>query len=227
MDSSSSIGLFPVVRRFSAQLTPLLARTPVSANQITAASLAFGLASAWGMAMGTHAGAIYGACALIVCYVLDNSDGEIARLKGQSSEFGRRFDNFVDWSVHTAFFAALGYGAAQSLEWDTAIWLGWAAAVGSTLNYVIGTIAEEKEAAEARRGQAELLVHSEPGAVVPDTWRALVMLAFRELSRADFCFIVLALAIFDATWILLPLGAIGAQVFWFVHLLPGARRTHV
>ena len=36
---------------------------------------------------------------------------------------------------------------------------------------------------------------------------------FHKLSRADFCLIVLGLALFDVLWILLPLGAIGAQAY--------------
>ena len=40
-------------------------------------------------------------------------DGEIARIKDQCSYFGMRYDSFVDFIVHVAFFACLGIGVAE------------------------------------------------------------------------------------------------------------------
>jgi phosphatidylglycerophosphate synthase len=220
---------FPLVRHLSTRFTPVLARLPLTANQITLASLLFGLGAGWCMALAAWPAAIVGGVLLVVCYVLDNCDGEIARLKDQSSEFGRRFDNFVDWAVHTAFFAALGWGGATAAGQSVWFWLGAIAAVGSTINYVIGTLAEERHA--ARRSQTENPPDHDAAAdsiaTRPEHWWQWITFAFRELSRADFCFIVLALAAFDLTWILLPLGAVGAQAFWIAHLLPDARKYHV
>ncbi len=42
----------PLIRRISRHATPVLARLPVSANQITAVSLLTGLASGWCMMQG-------------------------------------------------------------------------------------------------------------------------------------------------------------------------------
>ena len=47
------------------------------------------------------------------------------------------------------------------------------------------------------------------------------------MFRADFCFIVLVMAVFDLTWVLLPAGAIGAQVYWLLRLVGGAGDYHV
>ena len=47
------------------------------------------------------------------------------------------------------------------------------------------------------------------------------------LSRADFCFIVLALATIDAVWVLWPAGAVGAQMYWATQFLRGANEYHV
>lgn len=49
---------------------------------------------------------------------------------------------------------------------------------------------------------------------------------FHKLSRTEFGVIVFGLALFDATWILLPLGAIGAQAFWVADLFPRVRGWH-
>ena len=41
------MSVFPLIRRVSVHATPVLARLPVSANQITAVSLLAGLARGW------------------------------------------------------------------------------------------------------------------------------------------------------------------------------------
>ena len=72
---------------------------------------------------------------MILCYVLDNCDGEIARLKNLSSSIGEKFDTFVDWVVHAAFFAALGFGVAGQNQNKIWLWLGLIGTAGATINY--------------------------------------------------------------------------------------------
>ncbi len=99
---------FPLVRHLSVRVTPVLAKLPVHASQITAVSLLTGLASGLCMMQGERTWGIIGGVFLVICYVLDNCDGEIARLKNQASRLGMHFDTFVDAAVHTFFFVALG-----------------------------------------------------------------------------------------------------------------------
>ena len=140
MSSAEPAGVFPLVRHISQRLTPLLVRLPVTANQITAASLVVGLGAAWAMTEGNQTWEVAGGVLLVLCYTLDNCDGEIARLKNQCTKFGGHFDTFVDWIVHTAIFAGLGYGAFQETGESLWLWLGLLAAAGGTLNYVIGIV---------------------------------------------------------------------------------------
>lgn len=211
--------MFPLIRQISTRLTPALAATPLTANQVTAASLLFGLACNWAIMQGGWTWTATGAALLFVSYVLDNCDGEIARLKDQCTEFGDRFDTFVDWLVNAGFFAALGIGTAAGSGEAIWLWLGWAAAAGATLNYIIGLFIE------ARQGGA-LTADETPGKE-PVTRGEWIVYFFRELARADFCFIVLALASLDLTWVLLPVGAVGAQVYWATHFIRGAGGYHV
>jgi phosphatidylglycerophosphate synthase len=217
----------PLIRYASRPVTPLLARLPISANQITALSLVLGLGAAWAVLHGTWNGMVAGGVLLVACYVLDNCDGEIARLKNQCSRFGMHFDSFVDWVVHSVFFAALGAGVATARGEPIWLWLGLIAAAGGTINYVLGLVLA---AWDRRRTATGIAVADPPAAETPPllrNWREWLLFAFRELSRADFCFIVLALAVFDVLWVLLPAGAVGAQVYWATQLLRRARDFHV
>ncbi len=216
----------PLVRHLSWRVSLGLARLPVTPNQITAASLVAGLACAWCLATGDYGFGIAGALLLVAAYVLDNADGEIARLKDQCSVFGDRFDTCADWIVHTAFFAALGIGSAGATGADVWLWLGWIAAAGCTLNYLIALVLD----ARARPAEAAAESASRPESspeTLPETPMDWIVFALRELARADFCFIVLALAVVDATWVLLPAGAVGVQFYWAAQFVRGARDYHV
>lgn len=205
---------FPMIRHFSKPVTPWLARTPMTANHVTAASLACGVLAAVAFSFGGYKSNIAGAVLLFVCYVLDNCDGEIARLKNQCSRFGMRFDSFTDWLVHASFFVGLGFGIDAVKNENLWIWLGFAAAAGCTINYAIGFL-------DTDSGDGTLPPRQ------PEKASEWIVFAFRELSRADFCFIVLVLTLADAIWVLLPAAAIGAQAYWALQLIPSARRYHV
>ena len=155
---------------------------------------------------------------LVICYVLDNCDGEIAVLKDQCSEFGAQFDTFVDWVVHAGFFAALGMGTAAATGEAIWLWMGGFGAAGGPINYFLGLWLD---------GRKQTSEQPSPEPEQPNGWKQWSVYIFRELFRADFCFIVLLLAVFDSVWWLLPAGAIGAQVYWISQLVSGARNYHV
>ncbi len=215
--------VFPLVRHLSRRLTPVLARLPVTANYITVAALASGLASAWLMTWQTKVATISGAVVLVLSYVLDNCDGEIARLKQLSSEFGRKFDTFVDWLVHAVFFAALGWGVSRQSGLEIWWWLGLTAAAGATINYALVLFLEFRD----RLSQPAQQPVAAAFKARPKNWVEWLIYAFRELARADFCFVVLLFACFDAIQVLLPLAALGAQLYWLSLLVAKARGDRV
>lgn len=215
--------LFPLTRHLSYPLTRLLYRLPVTPNQVTALSMLAGLAGAWCFTYGEAMWGIYGGLLLIACYTLDNCDGEIARLKALSSAWGAHFDDVVDWLVDSAFFLGLGYGAWQAFGEVYWFWFGIAAAVGATIDYVVDIVMYLRAAKqpETKSREEEATDVRKPEDAVD--WLIYV---FHKLSRADFCVIVFGLALFDVTWVLLPLGAVGAQAYWVTDLFQKARGWH-
>lgn len=211
--------LFPLIRHLSVRVTPALLRLPVSANLVTTASLLSGLTACWYFTLGTWVDSLIGAGLFVICYILDNCDGEIARARNQCSRFGEKYDTFVDWIVHSAFFASLGYGVTAQTGDQVWLWLGLFGALGGTINYCIGVYMDAKKPADAA-GEKEDIPHFPQS---PLEWAAFIL---RELSRADFCVIVVGLALFDVTWILLPTAALGAHAYWMAAFVKGARNFH-
>ena len=215
--------LFPLVRHLSYRLTPILLKTPATPNQITSISLLLGLACAACFTQGGWITGIIGGLLLVASYTFDNCDGEVARIKNMSSEFGAKLDDMSDWMVDASFFVALGYGTAQVNGQQFWLWLGLAAAAGAFIDYIVDLIYEAKKSKDpdaiSREEQA-----SEPKQ--PEDALDWIIYIFHKISRADFCIIVLGLALINVTWILLPFAAIGAQAYWITDLFERARGYH-
>ena len=146
---------------------------------------------------------------------MDNCDGEIARLKDLSSELGAHFDDVVDWLVDSAFFVGLGYGTWQTTDEIYWFWFGLAATFGATLDYIIDLImhARAKKNPGAKSREQKAIEVCEPDGLIDG-----LVYIFHKLSRADFCIIVFGLSVFQLTYVLLPLAAVGAQIYWVIDL---------
>ena len=214
---SGIMRFLPLTRVSAIPFIRMFAALPITANQITAISLALGVWACYLFYVGDHQNTLIAAVLFTLSYILDNCDGVIARMKGLTSEFGKRFDTFVDWAVNNLFFVMLGWG-----EWIRSgdafwFWCGIVAAFGGTVNYTIDQIRDTQEKAAGIEK-----VHDGPDDSIGDQ-----TVYTSRVIRLDFCFIVLALALFDVVWVLLPASAIGAQVYWGLQFVKGFRRHHV
>ena len=218
---------FPLIRHLSAWTTPLLVPLPLTPNHLTSLSLLLGLAGAWMVYLGGFERSLIAGGLMILCYVFDNCDGEIARIKQQGSRFGERYDTFVDWVVHAVFFAALGAGVERETGHAIWWWLGAVAAAGGSINYLISLLRDYRSSRRDSRPATDAETQEHPRYDHPHGLKQWALFVFRELFRADFCFIVLLLALFDAMWLLLPAGAVGAQVYWLVSFSKSTGNFHV
>lgn len=121
-------------RGLSSRLTAILAKTPVTPNLVTLCGLAFGVLAGFAMAGGTRGALLAGAALLHVAFILDNCDGELARLKNKASVFGKRLDMTCDLLVDFALWTGLGAGAAV-IHHEHWAWVGIAAGIGSVINF--------------------------------------------------------------------------------------------
>jgi phosphatidylglycerophosphate synthase len=99
-----------VFRPLAHPLVLLLARLRVAPPLVVGCAGAAGLAAAVELGRGSLL-----AAALLVQLktLLDNADGQLARLTGRTSAFGRYLDSEVDLLVNAALFAALGWTTGQ------------------------------------------------------------------------------------------------------------------
>ena len=85
----------------------LLYPTSITPNQITFLSLVFGLASAGFYVSGVPDDLVWGAIFLYGKVFLDNVDGNLARVRGTTSRFGRFLDSLADFLVTVLVYIAV------------------------------------------------------------------------------------------------------------------------
>ncbi len=115
---------FYIMRPLARIFTRALLNTPVSPNQATMAALACGVGAALcaiggGATLAIWAGALYWFGG-----VLDCIDGELARMRMQSSKIGEWLDSMVDEFSTIALITGLGIGLSREGAGDHWLYLG-------------------------------------------------------------------------------------------------------
>lgn len=90
--------------------------TNVSANQVTFMAIIAGILSGLAIACGSRDAIFVGGLLYQLSIVLDCADGQLARLKGTSSEFGRILDGISDYIVGIAVFGGTIYALLANFD---------------------------------------------------------------------------------------------------------------
>jgi len=80
---------------------------PITPTQITIISLISGLVSVGYYTIDSSAGLMWGALFLYLKIFLDNVDGNLARVRGETSRFGRFLDSLTDFIISFLVYLAL------------------------------------------------------------------------------------------------------------------------
>ncbi|WBO62581.1 DUF5941 domain-containing protein [Streptomyces camelliae] len=120
---------------YSRHLARWCARRGLTPNQVTTASLLTALIAAGCAATGTRAGFIAAGVLLIASFVLDCTDGQLARYALKYSTLGAWLDATFDRAKEYAYYAGLALGAARGGDDVWALALG--AMVLQTCRHVV------------------------------------------------------------------------------------------
>ena len=120
---------------YSRYIARWCARRGLTPNQVTTASLITALIAAGCAATGTRGGFVAAGVLLIVSFVLDCTDGQLARYSLQYSTLGAWLDATFDRAKEYAYYAGLALGAARGGDDVWALALG--AMVLQTCRHVV------------------------------------------------------------------------------------------
>jgi phosphatidylglycerophosphate synthase len=124
-----------LVSPYSRYLARWCARRGLTPNQVTTASLVVALIAAGCAATGTRGGFVAAGALLLASFVLDCTDGQLARYSLQYSTLGAWLDATFDRAKEYAYYAGLALGAARGGDDVWALALG--AMVLQTCRHVV------------------------------------------------------------------------------------------
>jgi phosphatidylglycerophosphate synthase len=116
-----------------------LVGTPVTPNHLTTVRLAIGLAGAYCLSIGEFWLCSLGAVLIALSNFVDHTDGELARISGQSSKIGHFYDLACDALVTVLLFLGIGFyvAAHHPAQALAAEWLGGIAGVAVALIFFL------------------------------------------------------------------------------------------
>lgn len=97
-------------RHVSLFISSFVAKTPVSANQLTIVFLVIGLLSGYLASFGDYTSYLWAAFLFKLTSILDGVDGEISKLKFTASKFGQWLDTISDNLTYVAFTIGTAVG---------------------------------------------------------------------------------------------------------------------
>lgn len=199
----------PINRLISQRITPWLTRLPLTPNRVTFLSFLAGALAIWNFWTGKPSSWIWGAVWFQVAYVLDNCDGELARLTNATSGFGSWLDLVTDCFIHMGFFWSLGMGIFRSDPNPGWTRLGTWAALSVFLTYSTFVMEQVRQ-----RGRSALL-HPDPpiNEAMAGFWGKV-----RTVLRGDFSLVVLGSALVGQMGWLLWGGILGATIYWMLNV---------
>lgn len=121
-------------------IAKLLANTPTTPNQVTLLTLIPAAFSAWYFAQANFTSGLWALLFFYLWSMLDHVDGELARLTGKSSEFGRKLDDTCDNISTIAILSGIFWGAILLLDRKGQAIVEIAFVLGLALNVISGIL---------------------------------------------------------------------------------------
>ncbi len=193
-----------VERPISLAITRRLIDTGLSPNAMTLISVAVGLAAAPCFLVSGGQWQIVGAILFLAHSILDGCDGELARLRHQQSRLGGIMDFWGDNVVHAAIFFCMGLGWAR---FEGSVWPLAAGVVAATVTFgaagfIYWTTMRDRTAS------GPLFTSTTRG---PESALSRLLDA---LSRRDFIYLVLVLALFGRAHWFVAVVAVGTPLYF-------------
>lgn len=123
-------GTYKAARILSIYVTRLLLRTPITPNGVTFFWLICLLGASVAYAVGSYPFVLIATFFVFLSYVFDCVDGEIARLKSQTSKIGCQLEQIVHWFTNGTLLLGITFGIYHQSGNETVWALGALSIIG-------------------------------------------------------------------------------------------------
>ena len=204
-------------RRISIPISRQIIKLPITPNMVSIFTLGVGFTSGLFFAYGGYWNALFGAFLCLFASILDGSDGEVARLTFQESDFGCWLETVCDYLFYLVLFVGMTVGLWRSS--GTKTYLVWGALLlfGAMASFL--AIGWERHRLASGRPEQLLRIwqaHAERRSSNPFLYfgRHLEFMA----RRCFFPYAILFFALCNILNVAFILSAIGANLVWPIAL---------
>ena len=208
-------------RRVSIPISHQLIKLPITPNMVSLFTLGVSFMSGLYFAFGGYWNTVVGAGLSLWASILDGCDGEVARIKLQSTAFGCWLDTACDYLYYLFMFAGMTIGLVRSTGRPSFMAWGGALFVGAILTFIVAGLGRKQLSGE--RPEQYLAVWQKKAE--RHLANPLIYIGRYTEFIVRRCFLpyaLLVLAILNCLPATLRLAAIGANIAWIISL-----RSHI
>jgi uncharacterized protein (TIRG00374 family) len=204
-------------RRISIPISRQLIKFPITPNMVSMFTLGVGIASAGFFAYGGYWSTLLGAFLCLFASILDGSDGEVARLKLQESDFGCWLETMCDYAFYLFLLVGMTIGQWRSSGSKTYLLYGGLLLFGALATFLATGWGRHRLAA----GRPEQLLKIWQGHAESRPSNPFLYFARHTefiVRRCFFPYALLVFALFNLMNVAFVLSVIGANLVWPIAL---------
>jgi len=188
-------------RRVSLRLTRKLANTFIHPNEITLLNFLLGIIAGTMFFKGAYSLSLLGAVLFLASSVIDGCDGELARLRYQTSKLGGWLDVVTDNIVHWVLFTGITVGCVKQYGLFPYALFGALLLGGSVGAFLISSTVSASSDNGLLFSESTLGTKTKKPEIID------------KLANRDFAYLLLALALLNKIHWFLIAGGVGAPAF--------------
>jgi phosphatidylglycerophosphate synthase len=204
-------------RRVSIPISRQLIKFPITPNMVSLFTLGVSFMAGVYFALGGYWNCLLGAVLSVFASILDGSDGEVARLKLQESDFGCWLETVCDQLYYLMIFAGMTIGLTRSSGTRTYLVWGGLLLVGAVLSFLVTSLQRQR----LTNGRPEQLLGIWQSQAERRSSNPFLYLGRHTefiIRRCFLPYLILFFALFNITNVLLVLAALGANLVWPIAL---------
>jgi phosphatidylglycerophosphate synthase len=204
-------------RRVSIPISRQLIKFPITPNMVSLFTLGVSVMAGVYFALGGYWNMLVGAVLSVFASILDGSDGEVARLKLQESDFGCWLETICDQLYYLMIFAGMTIGLTRSSGTRTYLAWGGLLLVGAVLSFLV-TALQRHRLTNGRPEQLLGIWQTQAERRCSNPFLYLGRHTEFIIRRCFLPYLILFFALFNITNVLLVLAALGANLVWPIAL---------
>jgi len=204
-------------RRISVPISRQLIKFPITPNMVTLFTLAVSFIGGLFYAFGGYRNMLLGAILSLFASILDGSDGEVARLKLQESDFGCWLETICDYLYYLFIFAGMTIGLVRSTGMRGYLYWGVLLLVGAVLSFFVTGLQRRR----LTNGRPEQLLGIWQARAASRQSNPFLYIGRHTEFIIRRCFMPYALlffALLNITQVAFILAAVGANIVWLIAL---------